>query len=365
MIYLDANANLPINKNSFTAIKKYMRKIPGNPSSTHKNGRIANMMLEKSKEKIASFIGCLPSEIILTSGGTEANNMALKGFPGKDIILSAIEHPSVYRAAPKNANTVSVKNDGTINLKDLKEQLNNLKQPLVSIMFANNETGVIQPIKKIVNYVHNVNGIIHCDAVQGLGKSTELNFEKLNLDMMTISAHKIGGPTGIGALIIKNGINCLPLIEGGGQQKGYRSGTENILGTIGFAATLCNNLTSSWENTKILRDHMERVLSYEGAEIQGNHIKRLSNTSCLRMPGIYSYSQVIAFDLKGIYVSAGSACSSGKISNSLVLKAMGINTEDTIRISLNPKTTKKDIENFIKTWKEIYQSSLFLKKETS
>lgn len=363
MIYLDANANLPINEKSAIAIKNCLNKTLGNPSSVHKNGRNTRIILEKSRQKIASFIGCLSSEVIFTSGGTEANNMVMKGFPNKNIVISAIEHESIYHATSKISNKISVTNKGIINLKDLDSKLKKLKNPLVSIMFANNETGVIQPIKEIVKKVHKVNGLIHCDAVQGIGKSSKLNFSNLNLDMMTISAHKIGGPTGIGALILKNGIKCLPLLHGGGQQKGYRSGTENILGILGFAAILSSDLISSWNETKELRDYMEKILSSEGAEIKGDIINRLSNTSCIRMPGVYSSSQIIAFDLRGIAISAGSACSSGKISNSITLTAMGIKTEDTIRISLNPKTTKNDIKYFIKIWKEIYKSSLSIKGE--
>ena len=261
MIYLDANATLPLIPEVIVAIKDFLSSPIGNPSSVHQRGHLARITLERSRCVIANYVKCLPSEVIFTSGGTESNNMALKGFFGLPIVISSIEHSSVRHAAPTNCSIVQVTQDGVINLKDLSKKLEGLKNPLVSIMFANNETGIIQPIAEIVEKVHNLNGLVHCDAVQALGKVDNLSFSDLDLDMMTISAHKIGGPMGIGALIVKDGLNVSPLLEGGGQEKGYRSGTENILGAIGFAAALTNKLLPSWKSVSILRNMLENSVS--------------------------------------------------------------------------------------------------------
>ncbi|MCP4922998.1 MAG: cysteine desulfurase [bacterium] len=365
MIYLDANATLPLNSSAILAVKDFMDQMPGNPSSVHQGGRSSRAILEKARQTIADYVGCLSSEVVFTSGGTEANNMALKGFKGKPIVISAVEHASIRRAAPEGAHVVCVAKDGVLDLEDLDQKLEGLEKPLVSIMFANNETGVIQPIGQVVERVHALEGLVHCDAVQGLGKIEDLHFSELNLDMMTISAHKVGGPTGIGALIIKDGLPCASLLQGGGQQKGYRSGTENVLGAVGFAAALVEDSASSWQSVKVLRDFMESTLCAVGAKVEGRSTDRLPNTSCLRMPGFSAPSQVMAFDLQGIAVSAGPACSSGKISSSFVLKAMGIEADDAIRVSLSPRTTQEDVDSFVHAWKEIYQSQLLRKKEVS
>jgi len=361
MIYLDSNSSLPVSLKVVHIANKLIKKIEGNPSSIHKAGRKSNIFLERSKEYIVKYVGCLHSEIVFTSGGTESNNMVLKGFPYKNIIYSSMEHPSIYNSSnSKDVQIINTKNNGVIDVNDLKNKLAKTKSPLVSLMYANNETGIIQPIKDVVNMVKEVDGLVHSDIVQGFGKEY-INFKDLGLDILSISSHKIGGLSGIGALIIKNNTYCEPLINGGNQQKGFRSGTQNLLGAIGFSESLKLNSIVAWKNIKVLRNAMEKLLVKEGAKIIGEYCNRLSNTSFISMPGVPSSHQIISFDMYNICVSSGSACSSGSISSVGILSTMNIKNNDYCRVSMSPNTTKNDLIFFINCWKKIYKS--YLQKE--
>ncbi|MCF8473757.1 MAG: cysteine desulfurase [Emcibacter sp.] len=363
MIYLDHNATTPIKPEVIEEMVRVM-KIGGNPSSVHGVGRRAKTVLEQSRQTIAKIINCRPQKIIFTSGGTEANNIAAKITGLDHIIISAIEHDSILRLRDNFTGTIDilpVDSMGYVSADDLKERLKNSgPHTLVSIMLANNETGVIQDIKNLADITHDAGAYFHCDAIQALGKIS-LDFRALGVDMLSLSAHKIGGPQGVGALVALEKINIDPIILGGGQEVGRRSGTENIAGIAGFAkaVSLVPDQRQKMDSLRQLRDYMEReIAAYaRDAVFYGAQSQRLPNTSTILMPHVTSEIQVMAFDLEGICVSSGSACSSGKVKPSHVVAAMGGGVEQalsTIRVSLGFETTKEDVEAFIVAWKKIY-----------
>jgi len=361
-IYLDYNATCTIRAEVIDLVAFVMAE-GGNPSSVHGRGRRARNRVEDARSQIAKLIDCKAQEIIFTSGGTEANNMALNSFSGRPLIVSDAEHDSILAPAmPHITYSVAFNADGSLQLEDLETSLKQVPSaPLVSVMLANNETGVCQFIKQIAELVHEFGGIIHTDAIQAVGKIA-VNFKELGVDMMSISGHKIGGPQGQGALIVREGLAIEARQKGGGQELGRRGGTENVAGIAGFglAAEMAEADMAKYDTAKRLRDAMEAELASYCPEITiyGKETNRLPNTSCLSMPGVRSELQVMNFDLAGIAISAGSACSSGKVKASHVLTSMGANeteASEAIRVSLGRETTQSDIDKFVETWKKLYQ----------
>jgi cysteine desulfurase len=358
--YLDWNATAPLRPEAAAAMAEVAGR-PGNPSSVHGLGRAAKRAIEKARSQVAALVEVAPSYVIFTSGGTEANHLALRGFPERRHIVSAIEHDSVLAAAPA-AMSLPVREDGLANLDALDELLVADPRPaLVSLMLANNETGTIEPVAEAAEIAHRRGALVHCDAVQAAGKiSFKLN--ELNADLLTLSGHKIGAPMGIGALVMLPDLPLRPLQTGGGQERGRRAGTENLSGIVGFgAAADAADAALAQEATRIarLRDEAERRLLdlAPDATIHGKAALRLPNTICISMPGVRSATQVMALDLAGVMVSAGSACSSGKVRRSHVLDAMRVEpdlAETAIRISLGWSTSEAEIEHLAEAWGALY-----------
>lgn len=414
MIYLDYNATAPL-RPSVKAAMEALGDAPLNPSSVHASGRAARKQLEDARAAIAQALGAFPNEVLFTGSASEANTMVLRGFPDRALLISAVEHASIAKTgALLGAATIPVDSDGIVKLDALERQLEALGRPaLVSVMLANNETGVIQPIAQIARMVHAHGGLLHVDAVQGLGK-IPVDWGLLGADMLTIGAHKAGGPVGVGALLIRNDLAIKPLITGGGQELGRRAGTENVAAIVGFAQLVrevaaCPEAAQwlvwrTWLEKELMAAAPEAIIfgtsgafgvpllageagllneqrefrkSGEGGaphtdtrphpESAQEHIQtspvgrgippRLPQTLCITMPGVASETQLINFDLAGFAVSAGSACSSGRVTSSSVLLAMGVPPEiatTAIRISWGWATTRAQIEAFVKEWKAIH-----------
>jgi cysteine desulfurase len=358
LTYLDYNATAPIRPAVIKAMAAAMER-PLNPSSVHSFGRQAKRLVDEARQKITQSVNAEGYNVVFTSSGTEANNLALKDNGESRLFVSAVEHSSVLNVHPK-AEKIAVNQNGIIDLGILESQLVMQRRPVVSIQLANNETGIIQPIAEIAQIVHNTGGMLHVDAVQGLGKMA-LDISKLNVDLFTLSAHKIGGPQGVGALLFKPGIEIHPQILGGGQELGLRAGTQNVAGIVGFgvAVEAVAELQSKFRYVEILRDRMEAEIKSLSPDtiVIGQGIDRLPNTSCMTMPCVKNETQLIHFDLQNIAVSAGAACSSGKVNVSHVLLAMGLSkdqAETAIRISLGTETSQADIDRFTTAWKELY-----------
>lgn len=366
MIYLDYNATAPLHKNVIKKIQNLKFEEFGNPSSVHKIGRNSKKIVEEVRRNILSILKAKNYDLIFTSGATESNNLAIKGFIKKNNIKTIFslhtEHASVIDVV-KNLDIekkfFNINSNGNVNLKEIEELLSKQTSSfLVSIMFANNESGIIHPINEIAKIVKKYQGIIHCDGVQGLGK-IEIDLDSLDVDLFSISSHKIGGPTGVGALLINTRNNISPEITGGGQEKNLRSGTENFLGIVGFGEVIneVNNLAkicnSEIKNNRDLLEANLKKLSNE-IKIFGEDTNRLANTCYFAYPSMTSENQVIALDQKGICVSSGAACSSGKVEPSHVLKAMQVDEKyihSAIRVSLGWDSTKEQIETFFNIWK--------------
>lgn len=346
-IYLDHNATASLRPEAKAAMVRSM-DCTGNASSVHGEGRAARKLIDDAREQVARAVGVIAPMVVFTSGGSEANNMALKGAAVERVIVSAVEHPSVLEAANASGRpveTIPVDGNGVVDLAALETMLKG-SRALVSVMLANNETGVVQPLAEIVRLAQG--HLVHTDAVQALGK-VPVNFGLLGVDMMTLSAHKLGGPVGAGALVVRDGLAVDPLIHGGGQELRRRAGTENLVALSGFGAVAQAKL-----NVAALRNRLEEAL--DGAVIFGRGVERLPNTTCLAMPGMEAETLLIGFDLEGIAVSSGSACSSGKVAKSHVLAAMGVAPEISraaIRVSLGWDTTENHIDHFIAAWRKI------------
>ncbi|HZU89628.1 MAG TPA: cysteine desulfurase family protein, partial [Stellaceae bacterium] len=333
----------------------------GNPSSVHRFGRDARRVLEAARAQVAALVDAPPSDIIFTSGGTEANNLALAGCGRARLLVSAIEHGSVLEAAPL-AERIPVDGDGIVALDALERKLAADPRPaLVSVMLANNETGVIEPVAAVAERAHRMGALLHCDAVQAAGK-IPLDGRALGADLLTLSAHKLGGPPGIGALVVLRELDLMPQIRGGGQERGRRAGSENLPGIAGFAAAAAAAAAgiAAYDDVRRLRDELERAIAAlaPGAVIVGAAAPRLPNTAAIAMPGTPAETQVIALDLDGVMVSAGAACSSGKVRASHVLEAMGAGPElagSTIRVSLGWSTTETDVARFLAAWAALYR----------
>ena len=355
--YLDHNATTPLRAEAAQAVSGALAQ-PGNPSSVHAFGRAARRIVEDARRQVAALAAVPSDAVLFTSGGTEANNLALRGCGRRRILASAVEHPSVLEAAD-GIETIPVDGDGIVDLDALAAMLRDGDAPaIVSVMLANNETGAIQPVAEAAAIAHANGALFHCDAVQAAGR-LPLDFGALGADMMTLSAHKIGGPKGSGALIVRDSVHLAALIRGGGQERGRRSGTENVPGIAGFGAASALAVAGIEEARGFagLRDRLEDCILREvpSARIAGAGAERLPNTSCIALPGVSAETQVMALDLAGFAVSAGSACSSGKVRTSHVLRAMGLADEIaacTIRVSLGHGNGAADIEAFVAAYAE-------------
>ncbi len=365
--YLDYNATAPLRPEVRDAMIASF-EIFGNPSSVHGEGREARALVENARTKVAALAGARPEEVIFTSSGSEANTLALAAQSGQawQCYISAIEHPSVLaggRFYPENTTRIPVTADGLVELEALASEVAKHHlggwRPFVSLMAANNETGAIQPVAGAAELVHAAHGLLHTDAVQLAGKLT-LEFGALGADMMSLSAHKIGGPKGIGALILREGVLVEPLIKGGGQELRRRAGTENVAGIAGFgvAAELAVAELGEAAGIAKLRDELERraLAIAPDAVVLSSRVERLPNTSCIAVPGARAETLVIGLDLAGVAVSAGSACSSGKVEASHVLSAMAVPPEiaqGAIRVSLGFGSEAVDIDHFLAAWSEM------------
>ena len=356
-VYLDYNATAPLRPAAVEAMAR-AQGLTGNPSSVHSFGRQARAVVETAREQVAALAGAKPAQLVFTSGGTEANNLALFGSGRARTLVSGIEHDSILTAAP-TAERIPVTGNGVVDLVALERLLQADKRPaLVCVMLANNETGAIQPLADVVSIAHRAGALVHCDAVQAAGK-LPLDFAALGVDLMSLSAHKFGGPKGAGALVVADAVPFTAQLRGGGQERGRRAGTENVAAIAGFgaAAVEARRDLSQVESIAAMRDWLERdaVADVPNTRIISAGVPRLANTSCLALPGVGPETLVMALDLAGVAVSAGSACSSGKVKASHVLTAMGLGAEiagSAIRISLGWASTSADVERFLAVWHE-------------
>jgi cysteine desulfurase len=349
MVYLDANASEPLRPEAKAAMAAAW-EVTGNPSSVHAAGRAARRLLEDAREKIAAAFGARGQDVVFTSGGTEADNLAVHalgegGREGRRILIGATEHDAIRAAAP-HADILPVDRHGVADLDALRDWLGSGPPALVCLMLANNETGTIQPVAEAAALCRTHGARLHVDAVQAAGR-TRVDMTALGCHSIAISAHKLGGPPGAGALLLSPELEFIsPLIAGGGQERGRRGGTPPLPAIAGFAA-VCGLVT---DRTRLaaLRDRVEMTALRHGAVVCGDGAPRLANTASLALPGVRADAQVIALDLDGIAVSAGAACSSGKVQTSHVLTAMGLGSlaGQAIRVSLPWNVTVEAIEAF-------------------
>jgi cysteine desulfurase len=342
----------------------------GNPSSVHAEGRQARRLVEDARAAVSGAVGAVPRNVVFTSGGTEANALALtpglrraSGRPVERLVVSAIEHASVLaggRFPAAATSTLRVTRSGLVDLDRLRTLLESGPPALVSVMLANNETGAVQPVAEAAEIAHAAGGLLHVDAIQAFGKIT-FDINTINADLVTLSAHKIGGPKGIGALVLAEGTAGFePLLRGGGQERGHRAGTENVAGIAGFGAAAkatIGDLDRYAKRLEMLRNRLENgVRETPDAVVFATDAPRLPNTTLFTVPGLRAETAVIGFDLAGVAVSSGSACSSGKVQPSHVLEAMGVGPElakGAVRISLGWSTSEADIDFAIKTWRKL------------
>jgi cysteine desulfurase len=367
-VYLDWNATTPLRREARQAMTAAW-DLAGNPSSVHAEGRQARRLVEDARSWIARAVGAVPANVVLTSGGTEANALALSPSPAvQRLLVSAIEHASVLsggRFAPDAFGVAPVDRSGLVDLEGLRERLAGGPPALVSVMLANNETGAVQPVAEAAAMVHAAGGLLHVDAVQALGK-IPIDINMLGADLLTLSGHKIGGPKGVGALALAGTLAARePLWRGGGQERGRRAGTENVAGIAGFGAavaTAMGMMAPDAARLRGLRDRLEAGLrATPGMLIVADRVPRLPNTTLFAVPGLKAETAVIAFDLEGIAVSSGSACSSGKVQSSHVLEAMGFDgalAQGAIRLSLGWSTTDADIDRCLEAWRKLRGSLL-------
>ncbi len=362
-IYLDYNATALIRPEVIDLMAEVMRE-GGNPSSVHAYGRNAKARLEGARAAITRAVNCRPQMVIFTSGGTEANNMAVFSCHRNRLITTSAEHDSLRSVSERFEGTVDVigvDQDGLVDVVALKKALDTGgENTIVSILYANNETGVLQDVRVISEIVHDAGALLHIDAIQAFGK-VPLDFLDMGVDMMSISSHKIGGPQGVGALIAREKLPVKSFILGGGQEHGRRGGTENIAGVAGFglAASMVPESLEKMKTLRIWRDEIESDLKTHAPDVMflGQGADRLPNVSTIHMPGVMSETQVMNFDLAGICVSAGSACSSGKVKASHVGLAMTGDeniASSTIRMSLGWGSEHSDVEAFLTAWKKQY-----------
>ncbi|TPQ41210.1 cysteine desulfurase [Bradyrhizobium guangdongense] len=368
-VYLDWNATTPLRQEALTAIVAAYELV-GNPSSVHAEGREARRLVEDARAALAGAVGALPRNVVFTSAGTEANALALSpglrrgaGAPVERLLVSAIEHASVLaggRFPTASISQIKVTPAGVVDLDHLRALLASGPPALVSIMAANNETGALQPVSEAAGIVHEAGGLLHVDAIQALGK-IPFDIKAIAADLATFSAHKIGGPKGIGALVVAEGVAGLePQLRGGGQELGRRAGTENVAGIAGFGAAVrvaIEALAEDAARLATLRNRLENGLrEVAGATVFSDAAERLPNTVLFTAPGLKAETAVIGFDLEGIAVSSGSACSSGKVQPSHVLIAMGLDpqtAQGAVRLSLGWSTQEGDINRALEAWRKL------------
>ena len=370
--YFDWNATAPLRQEARAAMVTTLG-LTGNASSVHAEGRAVRRLVEAAREQVAGLVGAEAKNVIFTSGATEANMLALT--PAIEIggvkslrdrlFVSAIEHPSVRsggRFPAEQVEELPVTGAGVVDLHALRSAIARAERPFVSVMLANNETGVIQPIADIAAIVHAANGVLHVDAVQGPGRIA-CRIGELGADLMSLSAHKLGGPQGAGALVSRGDIHIgEPLIKGGGQERSQRAGTENVAAIAGFgaAAAVAANQADAARMAGS-RDRLEAGIKaiLPEALIFGESAPRLPNTTLFAVPGMKAETAIISFDLNGIAVSSGSACSSGKVQASHVLAAMGVEpslAQGAVRVSLGWSTGESDIENLLDALTKVVSS---------
>jgi cysteine desulfurase len=373
-VYLDWNATTPLREEARTAMAAAL-DLWGNASSVHAEGREARKSIEGARTAVANAVGALPRNVVFTSGGTEANALSLApglrrnaSPPVERLLMSAVEHASVLaggRFSPTAIATIGVTTSGVLDLERLREALAGGPPALVSIMLANNETGAIQPVAAAAEIVHGAGGLLHVDAIQGLGK-IPVDLKELGADLLTLSAHKVGGPKGIGALTLADGVTGLePLLRGGGQELSRRAGTENVAGIAGFGAAVTAAVADQPAEAgrlEQLRTRLENgVRETRGAILFSESVRRLPNTTLFTVPDLKAETAVIGFDLAGIAVSSGSACSSGKVQPSHVLEAMGFDREiaqGAVRLSMGWSTRDADVDRCLEAWRKLAGSLL-------
>jgi cysteine desulfurase len=373
-VYLDWNATTPLRPEARAAMA-IAWDLSGNPSSVHAEGRASRRLVEEARAAVAGAVGADAPNVVFTSGGTEANSLALtpglrrnSSLPVNRLVMSAIEHASVLtggRFSREAVETLRVTRSGVVDLGHLRDRLAGGPPALVSVMSANNETGALQPIAEAAEIVHAAGGLLHVDVVQSIGKIT-FDINDLKADLISISAHKIGGPKGVGAVVLSEGLSGLEaLIRGGGQEQGRRAGTENVAGIAGFGAAVKAAMTSldgDMARVEKLRNRLEIGLRQpRGVFVFSDTVPRLPNTTLFTVPGLKAETAVIGFDLEGIAVSSGSACSSGKVQPSHVLEAMGFppgQAKGAVRLSLGWSTTEADIDRCLEAWRKLSSALL-------
>jgi cysteine desulfurase len=380
-VYLDWNATTPLRPEARQAMAAAW-DMAGNPSSVHAEGRQARRLVEDARTAVATAISARPQDVVFASGGTEANAMALTpglrraaGWPVQRLLVSAIEHTSVLSGGrfPADAITaIKVSGVGSVDLDHLRTLLADGPPALVSVMLANNETGAIQPVAEVADIVHGAGGLLHVDAIQAFGK-IPFDVKSIQADLVTLSAHKIGGSKGVGALVLAEDVQGLePLLRGGGQELGRRAGTENVAGIAAFGAAVRAAMASLEEDTarlQGLRNRLEKGLRQTpGMIVFSEGTPRLPNTTLFTVDGLKAETAVIGFDLGGIAVSSGSACSSGKVQPSHVLAAMGVGKElaqGAVRLSLGWSTLAADIDLALQAWRKLADALLRGRRNTA
>jgi cysteine desulfurase len=352
--YFDHNATTPVSPEVFQAMAPLMTTVFGNASSIHQFGQEARGELDRARRSIAAMLGAIAEEIVFTSGGTEADNMAIFGAGGH-VITTTVEHPAVLQAASQlpSATFIPVDGRGLVDPDAIRAAIG-ADTKLISVMHVNNELGVVQPVPEIARIAHEAGILFHSDGVQATGK-IPVNVGELGVDLYSISAHKIYGPKGVGALYVRKGTDLRPLIYGGPHERKMRAGTENVAGAAGFgraAEWVVEESRSEAARLAALRDRLEQAIlaRVEGAHVNGAGAARVGNTSNIRFDGIDSEPLLIALDLKGFAVSSGSACSSGATEPSHVLAAIGLTREQarsSVRFSLGRSNTQEQIDALI------------------
>ncbi len=361
-VYFDHNATTPLDEGVLAAMMPWMQGQFGNPSSRHGFGRMARQAVEEAREKVAIAAGAHPSQVIFTSGGTEANNLAIRGmaaalFPSQ-VVWGSTEHPCVAKTCQSlktqgwTLRPLAVDHAGRFDMDDVALALQTATG-LVSVMLVNNETGVLQDVAEVAQQARAAGAWVHTDAVQALGK-VRLDFAALGVHAMSLSSHKVYGPKGVGALVLDKRVDLVPQMTGGGHEKGLRAGTENVPGIVGFAAA-CEGALDRMEQDagrfERMRNELEAGVSFLGGEMFGSSAQRLANTSYFAFPGIEGETLLMALDRAGFAVASGSACASGSTEPSPVLQAMGVEPElakGAIRVSLGRGNSMQQIEEFIR-----------------
>jgi cysteine desulfurase len=361
-VYLDYNATAPLHPAAREAVSRAL-DVFGNPSSVHASGRRARSLVEDARDAVAQAIGAGAPDVIFTSGGTEANTLALRGLRRGPVYAGAADHPSVLAHIAAD-HIIPVGRAGALDLDVLEARLRAGPPGVVVVTAANNETGVLQPLEDVVALARRYDALVHCDAVQAFGK-VPLAFETICVDSLALSAHKVGGLKGAGALVVRPGLTLSPDLLGGGQERRRRAGTENTVGIAAFgaAARQVPALLAAMSAVTARRDSLEARLRAHVPELQvfGAGAPRLGNTSCLGLAGLASETQLMAMDLAGVAISAGAACSSGKVAASHVLLAMGVPPElarCAIRISLGWDTSERDVARCADAWLQAARRTL-------